>query len=63
MVTAQDLAPGAIETDRLVMDQPGAGKARQPHQVDMALGKAVLPGDIARQHAGIGCLGIAGDQG
>ena len=55
-------AAPAVQTDGFVMDQPRAGKARQPHQIDMAFGKAVEPGDIARQHAGIGRLDIAGDQ-
>src|SRR5260370_13628356 len=53
MVPAQNLALAAVETDRLVMDQPRPGKARQPTQVDVAFLETVMPGDIARQHAGI----------
>ena len=45
------------------MDQPRPGKARQPHQVDVAFVETVMPGDIAGQHSRIGRFDIAGDEG
>src|ERR1051325_980013 len=45
------------------MDQSRPGEAREAPQIDMALLEAVMPGDIARQHAGIGGLYVARDQG
>ena len=63
MGAARYAAVGAVDTDRLVADQPRAGKARQPAEVDMALVEIVVAGDPARQHAGIRGLDIAGDQG
>jgi len=63
MAPAQQKTPGPIEADRLVADQPRPGKAREPTEIDVALLKRVMPGDVARQHAGIGCLDVAADQG
>ena len=63
MSPAQYKASGPVEPDRLVADQPRAGKAREPAEIDMAFLKRVMPGDIAGQHARIGCLDIAADQG
>ncbi len=63
MGAAQHLAPGAVDADRLVADQPRAGKPRQPAEVDVAFVEIVMAGDPARQHARIGGLDIAGDQG
>src|SRR5207248_614884 len=62
MAAAQDVALLAVEADRLVMDQPRPGEARQPPQIDMAFIEAVMPGDIARQHARVRRLDITGDQ-
>ena len=62
MRAAQNFTAGAVEADGFVMDQPRSGKAGQPHQIDMALGKAVDTGDVARQRARIGGLDIARDQ-
>lgn len=45
------------------MDEPRPGEAGQAAQIDMAFLEAVMPGDIARQHAGIGRLYVACDQG
>ena len=63
MAAAHDAARGAVEPHRLVVDQPRAGKPREAHQIDMAFLKPEKPGDIAGQHAGIGRLDIARDQG
>ena len=63
MAPAQHEMPGWVEADRLVADQPCGGKAREPAEIDVALLKGVVPGDIARQHAGIGRLTVAADQG
>ena len=54
---------GPVEADRLVADQPRPGKAREPAEIDLALLKGVMPGDVTRQHAGIGRLDVAADQG
>ena len=62
MGAAQDAGLGAVDADRLVADQPRAGEARQPAEVDMALVEIVVAGDPARQHARIRGLDIAGDQ-
>lgn len=56
------LAALAIEADRFGMDQAGAGEAGEGCEVDVALIQRVVPGDITRQHAGIGRLDLAGDQ-
>jgi len=63
MATAQHKTPGPVETDRLVADQPRPGKAGEPAGIDMALLKGVMPGDVAWQHARIGRLDVAADQG
>src|SRR6516162_10826929 len=63
MGAAQHEAPGPVEADRLVADQPRPGKAREPAEIDVALLKGVMPGDTARQHARIGRLDVAADQG
>ena len=62
MAPADHLPRAAVEPDRLVMDEPGVGEAREAHQVDMAFLEPVEPGDIARQHAGIRRFQIAPDQ-
>src|SRR5579862_5357791 len=62
MGAAQDVMGIAVEADRLIMDQPRAGKAGEPYQVDMAVLKAVMARDIAGQHPGIGRLQFARDQ-
>src|SRR6516162_7491543 len=62
MGAAQHEAPGPVEADRLVADQPRPGKAREPAEIDVALLKGVMPGDTARQHARIGRLDVAADQ-
>ena len=63
MAAAQHKALAQVQSDRLVADQPRAGKTRKSAEIDVALVKRVMPGDIARQHAGIGRLDIAGDEG
>ncbi len=62
MVSAEDVARGAVEAGRFVVDQPCAGEPREPPKVDVAFLEPVTPGDIAGQHAGIGRLDIASDQ-
>ncbi len=61
--TAQHLALAAVEADRLVADQPGAGKAREASEIDVALVKAIMAGDPAGQHPRIGGFDVAGDEG
>ena len=63
MGAAQHAPRRAVEADRLVMDQPRPGKPRQPYQVDMAFVEPVIAGHEAGQHAGIGRLHVARDQG
>src|SRR6266446_9199126 len=53
----------AVETDRLVADQARAGKAGKPAEIDVAFLKGVMPGNVTRQHARIGRLDVAGDEG
>src|ERR1700730_2207688 len=55
--------PVAVETDRRVADQARAGKARKPAEIDVAFLKSIMPGNITRQHARIGRLDVAGDEG
>ncbi len=63
MRPAQHMAVAALDADRLVMDQPGTGKPRQPAEIDMTLVKSVMAGDPARQHPRIGRLDITGNEG
>ena len=44
-------------------DQPRPGKAGQPDQIDFQRGARIVAGDMARQHAGIGCGRLGIDQG
>jgi len=60
--TAQNEMSGPVEADRLVADQPRTGKAREPAEIDVAFLKAVMPGDVARQHPRVGRLDVAADQ-
>jgi len=46
VAAAYDAPRRAVETDRLVMDQPRAGEPREAHQIDMAFAEPVKPGDI-----------------
>src|SRR5690348_6672491 len=59
MGAAQDRALGPVEAESLVTDQPGAGKAREPAEIDMAFLERVMPRDVARQHPRIRRLDIA----
>ena len=61
-VLQQHLAVGAIDAGRLGMDQAGAGPGAQPCQVDVAFVECVLPGDEARDHAGVRRLDVPRDQ-
>jgi hypothetical protein len=45
------------------MNQPRPGEPREAHEIDMAFVKSVKPGDIAGQHAGVGRLDVAGNEG
>ena len=55
--------PVAVETDRLVTDQARTGKARESAEIDVAFLKGVMPGNVTWQHARIGRLDVAGDEG
>ena len=57
-VAAQHPPVGGIEADRLVMKELGAGEAGQRPEVDMGVIEAVMPGDQARQHSGVGGVGV-----
>ncbi len=59
---AQHGALSRVEADCLVADQARAGEARKAAEIDVAFLKRVMPGDVARQHAGIGRLDVAGDE-
>ncbi len=61
-VAAQHGTSVAVEARGLVMDEAGAGPRRQRRQVDVALLGRVMPGDEARQHAGIGRQHVARDE-
>ena len=63
MGAAQYRMPVAVETDRLVADQARTGKARKSAEIDVAFLKGVMPGNVTRQHARIGRLDVAGDEG
>jgi len=43
VAAAYDAPRRAVETDRLVMDQPRAGEPREAHQIDMAFAEPVKP--------------------
>ena len=45
------------------MVEPGAGKAAERAEIDMRLIERVVSGDQARQHAGIGRIDIAANEG
>jgi hypothetical protein len=62
VAAAQEAAFAAVEADRLVADQPRAGKAGQPAEIDVAGFEGVMACDVARQHARIRGLDIASDQ-
>ena len=62
MTAAQHRALCRVEGDGLVADQASAGKARKPAEIDVTFLKRVMSSDVTRQHAGIGCLDIAGDE-
>ena len=58
---AQQAAFAAVKADRLVADQPRAGEAGQPAEIDVAFVEGVMSGDPTRQHARIRGLDIPGD--
>ena len=60
---AEHLARVAVDADHFVAVVTRAGKLGQTTHVDMHVVKAVMPGDVARQHAGIWRVGIGADQG
>ena len=62
MGIAQQCAIGPVEPDRFVPDQPRAGKSREPAEIDVAFVERIVPGDVARQHARIGRLHVAGNE-
>ena len=62
MAAAEDLPCRPVQPDRLVMDQPGAGKAGERAKVDVALLLRVMAGDQAGQHPGIGGLDVTRDE-
>ncbi len=62
-VVADD-APGRdIDPDRRALIEAGTGEPRQRAGIDMSVVEAVGPGDQAGQHAGIGRMDLAGDEG
>jgi hypothetical protein len=63
VVAAEHLAFGAVDADDLVAVIARAGEFGQAAQVDMHLVEAVMAGDVAGQHAGVGRVGIGADQG
>ena len=62
LVPEQHQPAGAVEPDRLGMDQSRAGAGREGGEIDVAVVEAVAAGDEARKHAGIGGADIARDQ-
>ena len=44
------------------MIEPCTGETRERTQVDVAIVASVMTGDVAGQHARIGCMDVAGDQ-
>ena len=62
VIAQEHLFGGAVEPDRLGMEQPRAGGRGQADEIDMGLLARVEAGDDARQHARIGRGEIARDQ-
>ena len=60
-IAAQHLACRPVDADNLVAVIARPGKLGQPAQVDMDVGKTVMAGDVARQHARIRRVGIGAD--
>ena len=58
----QNLPRGAVDAFGPAQDQPRPGETGQPHQVDHHGPAAVMPGDVAGQHARIGRHGVRIDQ-
>ena len=52
-----------VEPDDFVLVQPGVRGARERGEIDVRLVEAVVARDQARQHAGVGCLDFATDDG
>ena len=57
-----NLPRGAVEPGGALAHEPGAGEARQAHEVDLELGARVVPCDVAGQHAGVGGARVRVDQ-
>jgi len=60
---ADHAALAAVDVDHLIAVEAGAGELTQPAQVDMHIVERIMTGDVARQHAGIGRVGVATDDG
>jgi hypothetical protein len=60
---AQHLAVGSVQPHHLVLVEAGTGKGSQFGQVDVAIVKAVMARDVARQHARIRCIHCGADDG
>ena len=58
-----DQVPRRVKAGGAVKDHPCAGKAGEADQVDHDVGPAVMSGDQAGQHAGIGRHGVGVDHG
>src|SRR5215813_1104947 len=61
-VGEQHTLGAAVEPDCLCMDKAGSGHGGQPDEIDMRLLRSIEARNNARQHRGIGCFQIAGDQ-
>mmetsp|Transcript_19466 Transcript_19466/g.64039 ORF Transcript_19466/g.64039 Transcript_19466/m.64039 type:complete len:798 (+) Transcript_19466:675-3068(+) len=51
-----------VDARDLAVDQPAPREARERVEVDVALVAVVKPGDVAREHAAVGRLHVAGHQ-
>jgi hypothetical protein len=60
---ADRAAAGKIKVDDLVLVETRPGKTGQRTGVDMGFVDTVIAGDESGQHAGIGCVHLAADQG
>jgi hypothetical protein len=52
-----------VDAARLCMHQPRRCERRQPGEVDVAVVVRVVPRDVAGQHAAVGGVDVACDEG
>ena len=63
MGAAQHFAVGGVQAHHLVVVKTRPGKHGQARQVNVAVVKAIVPRDVAGQHAGVRCVNAVADDG